>query len=223
MISNLDIRMAGLGGQGVVTAAHILGTAVVKSDKYATVNPFFGAEKRLAPAESYVRISDKPIYDRGEILYPDSIMVFAPQVITMGKSYSDPFYLGLKKKGIIMVNSSEPIISDEEKIGLDKLNAKVYYVPATEMALEYAGTELATNMVMLGAFCGLIDLVKLDDIIEAVEERFSGKTKVVSSGTTAVLDETIKKKFDKTSQLIEKNTTAIIKAYEHTKKNRAKA
>ncbi len=207
--------MAGLGGQGVVTAAHILGTAVVSSGKYAVVNPFFGAEKRLAPTESYVRISDEPIYDRGEILSPNFIMIFAPQVITLGKSYTMPFYSGLQDGGLVIINSDKPLLSDKEKDGLEKIGARVVYVPATKLAVEFAGTELATNMTMLGAICGMVDLVSLESVVWAIEERFSGKSKFVASGTTAVLDEVLKSKFDKMTALIDKNTTAINKAYEY--------
>lgn len=216
MNSKLDIRMAGLGGQGVVTAAHILGTAVVSTGRHAAVNPFFGAEKRLAPAESYVRMANEPIYDRGELLYPNFIMIFAPQVITMGKSYTMPFYAGLKENGLVIINSDSPILSEKEIAGLEKLNAKVLYVPATKLALENAGTELATNMTMLGALCGLVELLDLDAVMTAVEERFSGKAKIVTSGTTAALDESFKSKFDKVSALIEKNNTAISEAYKFT-------
>jgi pyruvate ferredoxin oxidoreductase gamma subunit len=210
--------MAGLGGQGVVTAAHILGTAVVAADRYAVVNPFFGAEKRLAPTESYVRISTAPIYDRGEVLYPNIIMVFAPQVITLGKSHTMPFYSGLKEGGLVIVNSADPIIPEKDKAGLDKIGARVVYVPATKLAIEFAETDLATNMTMLGALCGLeADLVNFDAVMKAVDERFSGKTRVIASGTTAALDEAIKAKYEKNVALVEKNRTAIIKAYEYAK------
>lgn len=215
MSANVDIRMAGLGGQGVVTAAHILGTAVVSSGKYALVNPFFGAEKRLAPTESYVRIAAHPVHDRGEILYPNCIMIFAPEVITMGKSYTMPFYAGLKEDGLVLINAEQELLSEREKSGLDALNAKVFYIPATKLAMEFAGTELATNMTMLGALCGFIELVGIDAVMDAVEERFGGKVKFVASGTTAALDDSLKGKYDKISLLIEKNSRAIEKAFEY--------
>jgi len=214
---NLDIRMSGLGGQGVVTAAHILGTAVVHTGRYAVVNPFFGAEKRLAPTESYVRISSEPIYDRGEVMYPDVIAVFAPQVITIGKSHSIPFYSGLRNGGLVVVNSDEPIINEKDMSEIAKLNAQVTYVPATKLAVDFAETDLATNMTMLGALCGLSpDLIDLDSLLTAVEERFSGKSKIVASGTTAALDEAIKSKFDKAASMIEKNLAAIKEAFKYT-------
>jgi len=89
--------MSGLGGQGVVTAAHILGSAATTQGFESTVNPFFGAEKRLAPAESYVRISKERIYERGEILSPNIIMIFHPHVITMGKCCTMPFFMEVVK------------------------------------------------------------------------------------------------------------------------------
>lgn len=211
---NISIRMSGLGGQGVVTAAHILGGAVVREGKFATVNPFFGAEKRLAPAESYVRISDEQIYERGEIIYPHIIMVFHSHVITLGKSYTMPFYDGLKSEGIVIVNSENPLkLSDEDNEKLEELKAKVHYVPATVMAMDIAGTELSTNIAMLGALIGITGIIKLDTFKESLEERFGGK-KFIASATTAALDDTMKSKFDKISQLIEKNMEVVKKVSE---------
>ena len=88
--------MHGRGGQGVVTASHILSTAVINAGGESTIVPFYGSEKRMAPVESYVRVSDEPIYEIGEITFPHIIIIFHPQVITHGKSYTMPFYFGLK-------------------------------------------------------------------------------------------------------------------------------
>jgi pyruvate ferredoxin oxidoreductase gamma subunit len=55
----LNIRMSGLGGQGAVTAAHVLAMAANRDGKFSISNPFFGAEKRMAPAESYCEV--KPL------------------------------------------------------------------------------------------------------------------------------------------------------------------
>ena len=41
-----NIRISGLGGQGVVTTAHILGAAMDNAGKFASLVPFFGSEKR---------------------------------------------------------------------------------------------------------------------------------------------------------------------------------
>jgi pyruvate ferredoxin oxidoreductase gamma subunit len=206
--------MSGLGGQGVVTAAHILGSAAVKDGKNAAVNPFFGAEKRLAPAESYVRISDEPIYDTGEVLYPNVIMVFHHDVIVKGKSYTMPFFSGIKKNGVILVNSKKVLsFTEDETKRLRDLNVKVHFIPATDIAREVGGTELASNIAMLGGLLGVTEVVSLKAMEESLLERFGGKAKFVASATTAVLDEAIKKQYDKVEKLISSNLKVLIEAY----------
>jgi len=210
--NKLSIRMSGLGGQGVVTAAHILGMAATRDGKESTVNPFFGAEKRLAPAESYVRISNEQIHEKGEIVSPDIIMIFHPDVITLGKCYTMPFFDGLQPGGKVLINADSPLKLGDEDLGkLSRLNAKVFYVPATRIASEIGGTELSTNMAMLGGLIGITDLVSYEAMREALFERFGGG-KFVASATTAALDDVLKSKYEKTAQLLEKNTEVIKKS-----------
>ncbi len=212
MSKKICIRMSGLGGQGVVTAAHILGSAATRDGRESTVNPFFGAEKRLAPAESYVRISTCRIHERGEVLYPNIIMIFHPHVITLGKCYTMPFFDGLQPGGIIIVNSDNPLeISKEDIERMARLEAKMFYIPATQVALEVGGTELSTNMAMLGGLLGVSKLVSQEALKESLAERFGGG-RFVASGTTAALDDALKTKFAKVTQLIEKNMEVVDKA-----------
>jgi len=207
-----NIRMSGLGGQGVVTSAHVMAMAANKDGKFSISNPFFGAEKRMAPAESYCRIGSERIYDRGELVYPDIIMVFHPQVITLQKSYTAPFYSGIKKNGLLIINSNSDLLSNEDKEYLKELNVAVYTFDGTELALGIAGTELSTNMAMIGAVTGISKVVTMEAVDQAIQERF-GK-KFVASGGTATLDEAIKKKFAKKEQLLAKNMATIKKSYE---------
>ncbi len=217
-----NIRMSGLGGQGVVTAAHILGSAATTQGFESTVNPFFGAEKRLAPAESYVRISNERIYERGEILSPDIIMIFHPHVITLGKCYTMPFFDGLKENGIIIINSDEIIeFKQDNKDRLLQLNASVYYIQATEIASEIGGTELSTNIAMLGALLGITSLVDYENLEKALTERFGGG-KFIASATTAALDDAVKGKYAKISQLIQKNMEIVKAAAKSVQKYKLK-
>ena len=212
MKKRINIRMSGLGGQGVVTSAHLMAMAASHEGKFAISNPFFGAEKRMAPAESYVRIGEEKIYDRGELVFPHVVMVYHPQVITMGKSYTMPFYSGIKDGGLIIINDDIELLTEEEKEDLAKKKVTVYYVPATKIALELAGTELATNMGMLGALAGLTHAVTMDGLDKALQDRF-GK-KYVASGGTATLDEAIKKKFAKKEMLLQKNLETIRRTFD---------
>jgi len=212
-----NMRISGLGGQGVVTSAHILGTAMSNAGKYASLVPFFGSEKRMAPVEAYVRASSEPIYEVGEVVYPDIIMIFHSQVVTHGKSYTMPFYTGLKKNALIIINSDVDVLEEEDKEILRNLNATVVQFEATELAMKIAGTELATNMAMMGMVLGLTGLVTEEHIEAAVRERFLGNS-FVASGGTASLDSAIEKKFKKKEELLAKNMEVITATFEMAKK-----
>ncbi len=208
-----NMRVSGLGGQGVVTTAHILGSAMDNAGKYASLVPFFGSEKRMAPVEAYVRASTDPIYEVGEVVYPDIIMIYHPQVITHGKSYTMPFYMGLKPNSLVIINTDRDVLEPEDIRVLTELKATVVQFDATELALKIAGTELATNMAMMGMLLGLIKLVSMENIEHAVKERFLG-TSFVTSGGTAALDSAIEKKFKKKEKLLSKNMEVISKTFE---------
>ena len=211
---SIKVRLPGLGGQGAVTAAHIAATAADTDGYFAVSNPFFGAEKRMAPSESYVRIGTVPIYDRGEVIYPDIVMIFHPQVITMGKSYTMPFYAGIKENGLVIINSDMDLLTDTDKKTLDDLNVKVLTHDFTKFAIDQAGTELATNMAMLGALFGGLGTVSKPSIEEGIKDRFLKK--YTASGGTATLDSVIEKKFKKKQELIQKNLDTASAAYDLT-------
>ncbi len=209
-MARMNIRISGLGGQGAVTAAHLLAMAANRDGKFSISNPFFGAEKRMAPAESYCRVGTERIYDRGELVFPDVIMVFHAQVITMQKSYTAPFYSGIKENGLVIINTPADLLNDEDHKTLEDLNVNVFNHDATKLALEIGKTELSTNMAMIGACMGVTNIVSLKSMEGALQDRF-GK-KYVASGGTATLDEAIKKKYAKKEQLLEANMNTIIES-----------
>ena len=212
-----NIRISGLGGQGVVTTAHILGSTMDNAGKYASLVPFFGSEKRMAPVEAYVRASSEPIFEVGEVVYPDIIMIYHSQVVTHGKSYTMPFYTGLKPNSLIIINSDINVLNEDDKKVLSDLNTKVVQFDATKLAQKIAGTELATNMAMMGMLLGLTKLVTEAHIEAAVRERFLGNS-FVASGGTAALDSAIEKKFKKKEQLLEANMDVIKWTFEMANK-----
>ncbi len=209
----IDLRMSGLGGQGLVTAANLLGMAAVNDGRYSVVVPFFGAEKRLAPTESYVRIDANKIHERGEVSYPNAIVVFHPDVILQDKCFTMPFYSGFRRGGWLIINADRPLLSDRDARALADLEARVIYLPASRIAREVADTELATNMAILGGVVGATGAVTLEGLEAAMAQRFGG-AKFVASGTTAVLDDVLRRKYAKVKELVDKNMASIRVALE---------
>jgi pyruvate ferredoxin oxidoreductase gamma subunit len=219
MAIRFNIRMAGVGGQGVVTGSHIFSTGVINAGGESTIVPFYGSEKRMAPVESYVRVSDEPIYEIGEITFPHIIMIFHPQVITHGKSYTNPFYFGLKKEGVALINHDGPMrLEPDQARELEEIKARIFYLPATTLSLDVAGIDLATNMAMIGAMGAITGLTNMDALAQAVKDRFLGKGFVVSGGTAA-LDSVVERKFKKKQELIDKNLAVVKAAWDYAVDN----
>ncbi len=215
MAKRFNIRMAGVGGQGVVTGSHILSTAVINAGGESTIVPFYGSEKRMAPLESYVRVSDEPIYEIGEITFPHIIIIFHPQVITHGKSYTNPFYYGLKDDGVALINNEGPMkLEKDQARELEERRARLYYLPATKISLDVAGMDLATNMALMGAIGCITGLTNMEALTQAVKDRFLGKGFVVSGGTAA-LDSVVERKFKKKQELIDKNVAVMQAAWDY--------
>jgi pyruvate ferredoxin oxidoreductase gamma subunit len=126
-----------------------------------------------------------------------------------------PFYTGLKRGGVILINSKTPIaFSKDEQREMEENEAKVYYVPCTEMANEIAKTDLATNMAMCGAIAAVFGMPDMKSLAESVKDRFIGKGIVVSGGTAA-LDSAIEKKFAKKAKLLEANMKTLHATYKY--------
>ena len=57
-----DIILAGVGGQGILSIAAIIGTAAIESNLYLKQAEVHGMSQRGGDVQSHLRISDKPIY-----------------------------------------------------------------------------------------------------------------------------------------------------------------
>ncbi|NOY10766.1 MAG: pyruvate oxidoreductase subunit gamma [Archaeoglobi archaeon] len=64
------------GGQGGITSARILARAALAEGYYSQAMPQFGAERRGASVQAYLRISETPIRKRSRITSPDTIAIF---------------------------------------------------------------------------------------------------------------------------------------------------
>jgi 2-oxoacid:acceptor oxidoreductase gamma subunit (pyruvate/2-ketoisovalerate family) len=165
-LKRVEIRWHGRGGQGTVTAATILAEAAIYQGKHAQAYPEFGAERRGAPVRAYTRISDTPIYTKAPITEPDVVVV-------LDSSLSSSIYIeGLKKNGILIINTKKSISEIKKDVSRDDI--KIARVDATKIALEILKTPFV-NMAMLGAVAKVIPVVDVMYIEEAIRESFRPK------------------------------------------------
>ena len=161
----IEIRWHGRGSQGAITAAQILAKAAfIFANKFVTVSPTFGAERRGAPITASSRIADGKIYLRSSVTEPDIDIILDETLLK-----DVDITAGLKKNGKIILNSPK------HPKELDFNGYQVITTDATNHAHSlglYSAGQLVTNTTILGAVIKATELVSLDQIKEIIQERF---------------------------------------------------
>lgn len=161
MPNKTEIRIGGSGGQGVVLAAQILGKAAVLDGKNALQTQAYGAEARGSLSKSEVIISD------GKIGFP---AVRKPDIlVAMSQEALDKLLKDLKPDGTLTVDSTNITTVPET-------NAKVHKIPMTETAKKTFGDTIYANMIMLGVFVKITNLVTVQSMENTIRENVSAKT-----------------------------------------------
>lgn len=158
-----EIRVAGFGGQGVVTVGKILGTAFTVFEGENSVNSqSYGPESRGGACKSEVIVSD------GEINYPH--VRRADIFIALSQLALDTYISDLREGGILIVDPNS-VKNVPERGKYD-----VYEVSTTEIAHEVGGVKFQ-NCVALGALYPFIkDLIKETSLRRAISESVPPKT-----------------------------------------------
>ena len=150
-----EVRIGGLGGQGVVLAGQILGMAAVYEGKNAVQTQSYGAEARGSATKSEVIISEErigfPVVRKCDIL------------IALSQEAVDKNIKDLKEDGILLVDSSTVKTIPETK-------AKVFKIPTTQIAETALKDRLYANMVILGALTKTTQIVSEQSMEKAIEE-----------------------------------------------------
>jgi indolepyruvate ferredoxin oxidoreductase beta subunit len=156
----MNIILAGVGGQGNVRGAQILGSAVVKSGLHARVSDVYGIAQRGGPVVSHVRMGDEI---RGSMVIEHS----ADVVVGLEPMETLRAVVRFLKPGGVVIMSTRPIYPVEVNTGkfsypsleeisrlVEKVASRVVKLDATKVA-EESGMPIAANIVVLGVLAGL--------------------------------------------------------------------
>ena len=141
----------------------------------------FGSERTGAPVVAFCRIADREIRLREPIMEPDAIIVQDPTLL-----HQIDVFAGLKQDGYVLLNSRHSL----EALGLTELvkqrqSERFCTLPATELGLKHVGRPIP-NVPLLAGFAALSGIIKLESVIKAINEKFSGK---VALGNIAAAEE----------------------------------
>ena len=156
-----EIRFCGSGGQGIIMAAIVLAEAAgVYDGKHVCQTQSYGPEARGGTCKADVVISSM------EIDYPKAS---SPSLLlAMNQTSCDTYFLDLKPAGLLVVDNT---LVREVPTG------RVAAIPFTQIARQIIGSEMASNMVALGAFGYLCKAVSMEGLELALMDRVPEGTK----------------------------------------------
>lgn len=160
-----DIILAGVGGQGILSIAAIIGYAAVQSGLYLKQAEVHGMSQRGGDVQSHLRLSSDEI---ASDLIPEGK---ADMIISVEPMESLRYLPYLGPDGWLITNT-EPYVNIPNYPELEEVLGEVGKLPrhvalnAGELA-EEAGSKKAANVVILGAASPFIDIPveKLEDAI----------------------------------------------------------
>ena len=151
------IVLSGSGGQGVITAAIILGeAAAIYEDLNAVQTQSYGPEARGGATRSDVIISDEPIH-YPKVVNPHFLVCLTQEAYN---KYSD-----LIRPGGLLLTDSQ--YAKQET----KVDARQIELPMYTSVMEKIGKPIVFNICVLGAFIGLAGLVKATSIMKVLETK----------------------------------------------------
>jgi 2-oxoglutarate ferredoxin oxidoreductase subunit gamma len=154
-VERTEIRITGLGGQGVVLSGYIIGRAcAINAGIHATMIQSFGPEARGSACSATLTVSEK------EVLYP---YIHRPDIFVVMSSE------GYTKYGDELKDDGVLVYEKDLVHPVPKQGQKMYGVPSTRLA-ESLGRAIVQNIVMLGFFSGVTEIIPREAMREAVKK-----------------------------------------------------
>lgn len=185
-----DIILAGVGGQGILSIATIIGEAATKAELQLKQAEVHGMSQRGGDVQSNLRLSHTTIYSdlipRGKA---DMIIATEPMEALR--------YLDWLGDGGVIVTNSRPfvnipnypddIMEQLEALGHSGKNIKVIQNDIEALAREHMIPKSA-NVILLGMAAPYLNIIKADELREAVGKVFASKGNAVVEANLVAFD-----------------------------------
>lgn len=150
----LQLVLAGFGGQGVLFAGKVVASAGLLEDRELSWLPSYGPEMRGGTANCSVTLSDNPI---------GSPLIMEPNaLIAMNQPSFDKFIEAVVPGGIVVIDSS--LVQNAQV----RDDVTLCAIPATEIAEEHGLKGLA-NIILVGKLFALSDFCSRETLDAAID------------------------------------------------------
>ena len=167
-----DMILSGVGGQGILSIAAVVGEAAVNEGLYMKQAEVHGMSQRGGDVQSNLRLSDQPIAS-------DLIPKGQADLIVSLEPMEALRYLPYLKKDGWLVTNSQPFINIPNYPDVEKLNKVLSELPHSvvldvETIAKEVGSVRTANIVMLGAATHFIG-IGFDKIADGIRRIFGRK------------------------------------------------
>lgn len=181
-----DIILCGVGGQGILSIATIIGEAATKAGLHLKQAEVHGMSQRGGDVQSNLRLSTAPIYS-------DLIPMGGTDVVISMEPMESLRYLPYLSKNGTIVTSSKPFINIPNYPDEAALNAELDALPSVvkldiESIAKDAGNARGANMVLLGMAAPFIEIVTVEQLRDAIAVVFARKGEKVVEGNLKAFD-----------------------------------
>lgn len=188
-MSRFEIRIAGMGGQGIVMAGVMIGRAAsIFGGKNVTMAQSYGPESRGGASKTEVVVSDDRI-DYMKVRKPSLIAIMSHEAYK--KNLED-----LIKPGVMVIIDPDMVQEEESTRSL-----RICRVPVTRIA-EGLGKRIVANMVMIGAIIALTGAVDPTAVEKAI-------TKYTPRGTEKLNVDAFKRGYEFARQQATEQTAIV--------------
>ncbi len=157
-----EIRLVGIGGQGLIRAGMILASAFNNLSLNCAVSEYISAQVKGGPAKTDIIVSDKPIY------FPKARTVDI--LIALHNRTTTMFISELVPNSYIFLDSTYIKEIPEE---FSILSKRIYSQPFANISEQTFGTKLYGNTIALAYACSKCDLIGMDQFKAIIEQNVS--------------------------------------------------
>ena len=181
-----DIILAGVGGQGILSIATVIGDAVLNEGLYLKQAEVHGMSQRGGDVQSNLRLSSDPIYS-------DLIPKGGADLIISLEPMEALRYLPYLKEDGWIVTSNKPFVNIPNYPAIEEVIKHIeaiehhVLVDVEELAKEAGAPAQAANMVLLGAAIPMLG-IDHDKIIEGVKRIFARKGEAIVNSNIAAIE-----------------------------------
>jgi len=155
------IRFHGRGGQGMKTAANMLGDAFFASGFEVQDAPRYGAERRGAPMVAYVRAARQPIVERGAIVHAGLVVVADSSLLGIAAAGVS---VGAREGTVLFVSTTEPADALRARLSFP---SRVITWPAG-MSIDAGAHAAIVSAACAGAAAGLVGPIAREALLAAI-------------------------------------------------------